>query len=299
MFKRLAVYYKEMFPLLPHFFVAAIMFFEIYFVLLLNDGVTTFHFDHQELIGIFTIFVFLMILRIADDFKDYETDRRLFPHRALPSGRVKKKDLAVALSFIVAVSVLLNVLFMNNIGWFLFLYIYGTLMSFWFFKRDKIQNSLPLALVTHNPVMMILNLYTISFVCYKYNLPLLSLPTVLLAFTMYFPSLIWEVCRKIRAPKDETEYVTYSMLFGYKKATRFIEVVTLLDILTNFVLLWNISHVGVVVLVLNVIWMTVQFEQFIKDPTRFNIRERVERYTYITETTMVLSVAVYLLMGVL
>ena len=147
--------------------------------------------------------------------------------------------------------------------------------------------------------MMILNLYTISFVCYKYNLPLLSLPAVLLAFTMYFPSLIWEVCRKIRAPKDETEYVTYSMLFGYKKATRFIEVVTLLDILTNFVLLWNISHVGVVVLVLNVIWMTVQFEQFIKDPTRFNIRERVERYTYITETTMVLSVAVYLLMGVL
>ena len=112
-----------------------------------------------------------------------------------------------------------------------------------------IQNSLPLALVTHNPVMMILNLYTISFVCYKYNLPLLSLPTVLLAFTMYFPSLIWEVCRKIRAPKDETEYVTYSKLFGYKKATRFIEVVTLLDILTNFVLLWNISHVGVVVLV--------------------------------------------------
>ena len=116
---------------------------------------------------------------------------------------------------------------------------------------------------------------------------------------MYFPSLIWEVCRKIRAPKDETEYVTYSKLFGYKKATRFIEVVTLLDILTNFALLWNISHVGVLVLVLNVIWMTIQFEQFIKDPTRFNIRERVERYTYITETTMVLSVAVYLLMGVL
>ena len=31
MFKRLAVYYKEMFPLLPRFFLlAAIMFFEIY-----------------------------------------------------------------------------------------------------------------------------------------------------------------------------------------------------------------------------------------------------------------------------
>ena len=47
---------------------------------------------------------------------------------------------------------------------------------------------------------------------------------------------------------------------------------------------------------LNVIWMTVQFEQFIKDPTRFNIRRRVERYTYITERPW-FSVAVYLLMG--
>ena len=90
-------------------------------------------------------------------------------------------------------------------------------MSFWFFKRDKIQNSLPLALVTHNPVMMILNLYTISFVCYKYNLPLLSLPTVLLAFTMYFPSLIWEVCRKIPGTKRRDRVCDLFYAFGYKK----------------------------------------------------------------------------------
>ena len=51
MFKRLAVYYKEMFPLLPRF-CGCHHVFGIYFVLLLNDGVTTFHFDHQELIGI-------------------------------------------------------------------------------------------------------------------------------------------------------------------------------------------------------------------------------------------------------
>ena len=76
MFKRLAIYYKEMFPLGSRFIVTAIMFFEIYFVLLLNDGVTSFNFNYQELIGIFTIFVFLMILRIADDFKDYETDQQ-------------------------------------------------------------------------------------------------------------------------------------------------------------------------------------------------------------------------------
>lgn len=299
MLKRLAIYFREMYPLLPRFGLATIMFFEIYFVLLLNTGVKTFQIGFQEFIGVFTIFVFLMILRIADDFKDYETDRRLFPERALPSGRVLKKDLAVALSVIVSISVLLNLFFMNNQGWFLFLYIYGTLMSFWFFKKDKIQNSLPLALVTHNPVMMILNIYTITFVCYKYGLPLLSLPTILLAFTMYFPSLIWEISRKIRAPKDETEYVTYSKLFGYQKATRFVQVITLLDIVTNIILLWKISLLGVLVLLANVIWMTIRFQQYIQNPNRFNIKEQVERYTYITEITMVISVALYLLVGML
>ena len=299
MLKRLAIYFREMYPLLPRFGLATIMFFEIYFVLLLNTGVKTFQIGFQEFIGVFTIFVFLMILRIADDFKDYETDRRLFPERALPSGRVLKKDLAVALSVIVSISVLLNLFFMNNQGWFLFLYIYGTLMSFWFFKKDKIQNSLPLALVTHNPVMMILNIYTITFVCYKYGLPLLSLPTILLAFTMYFPSLIWEISRKIRAPKDETEYVTYSKLFGYQKATRFVQVITLLDIVTNIILLWKISLLGVLVLVANVIWMTIRFQQYIQNPNHFNIKEQVERYTYITEITMVISVALYLLIGML
>ncbi|MDQ0222393.1 UbiA family prenyltransferase [Streptococcus moroccensis] len=297
MLSRLATYYKEMYPIIPRFLLAVIMFFEIYFVLLLNQGVHTFDIGIQEFVGIFTIFVFLMILRIADDFKDYETDRRLFPERALPSGRVKKSDLAIALGVVVAISVLLNILFMNNIGWFLFLYIYGTLMSFWFFQKDKIQNSLPMALVTHNPVMMVLNIYTISFVCYKYQLPLLSWTTVLLAFTMYFPSLIWEISRKIRAPKDETAYVTYSKLFGYQRVTRFVQFLTLLDILTNIALLWGISKLGVLVLVVNVLWMTIQFQQYIKDPTRFSIKERVERYTYITETTMVVAVALYLLIG--
>ena len=294
MLKRLLTYYKEMYPLIPRFLLAIIYFFEIYFILLLNVGKSDFSIGIQEWTGVWTIFTFLMALRIADDFKDYEHDQRLFPDRALPSGRVKKRDLAIALAVMVTITVVLNVIFMNNIGWFLFLFIYGTLMSLWFFSKAKIQKSLPLALVTHNPVMMVMNIYIITFVCYKYQLPLLSLPTVLLAFTMYFPSLIWEISRKIRAPKDETEYVTYSQLFTYQKATRFVQVLTIIDILTNFILLWNISKIGVVVLFANVIWMTIQFQQFIHDPTRFNIKNRVERYTYITETTMVLSVAAHL-----
>lgn len=285
-----------MYPLGQRFGLAIIYFLEIYFVLLLNVGMTDFNLGIQEFVGTYTIFSFLMILRIADDFKDYELDRRLFSHRALPSGRVYKRDLAWALAFIVTSSTVLNFMYMNNFYWFLFLYIYGTLMALWFFQKNKIQQSLPLALVTHNPVMMVLNLYIISFVCYKYSLPLLSWPTFLLAFTMYFPSLIWEISRKIRAPKDETEYVTYSKLFGYERATKFVRNLTLLDIVTNILLLWNISSIGVVILLANVLWMTRQFQQYIAEPSRFSLKAKVERYTYITEATMVLAVVWHLIL---
>lgn len=297
MIKRWQIYLKEMYPLPTRSLVAVIYFFEIYFVLLLNRGINHFQIGIQEVVGVYTIFAFLLILRIADDFKDYETDLRLFPHRALPSGRVKKEDLSVLLALVVLSSVLLNVLFMNNLPFFIFLYVYGLAMSLWFFQKAKIQNSLLMALVTHNPVMMILNIYVLSFVCIKYQLSAFNWTTFLLAFTMYFPSLIWEIARKIRAPQEETAYVTYSKLFGYQRVTRFVRNLTLVDICTNFILLWQISKLGVGVLVINVVWMVWIFEKYLKNPLVFKLIDKVERYTIITEATMVISVILYLLGG--
>ncbi len=295
MIKRLNIYCKEMYPIIPRLFVGAIIFAEIYFIMLLNHGVTSFDIRIEEAVGSFTIFSFLFMLRIADDFKDYDTDLMLFPERPLPSGRVRKKDLAIFLSILIVVTKALNIVFMNNVPFFLFLFAYGILMSLWFFQKSKIQKNLFLALLTHNPIMMVMNVYIISFACIKYGLPYFSLTNVLVAFTLYFPALIWEVSRKIKAPQDETEYMTYSKKFGYKKATRFVLFITLADIITNFLLVYRLNSIAVAVLFLNVAWMTRKFLVFMKDPTRFELIKKVERYTYITEFTMVLVVALYLL----
>lgn len=297
MFRRLSVYFQEMYPIVPRFALGLIVFGEIHFIILLNAGIRSFHLGIQELIGGFTVFSFLLWLRIADDFKDYELDCRLFAHRPLPSGRVHKKDLAVFVTVLIAVTVLLNFVFMNNFGFFLFLYIYGTLMSLWFFNKKKIQKSLPLALITHNPVQMIMNIYIISFTCRKYGLPLFTWVNFLAAWTLYFPALIWEISRKIRAPEDETEYVTYSSLFGYRKPVRFILLLTWVDIMTNFLLVWNLNRITVAALLLDVSWMTVKFLQFIKEPSQFAIVDKVERYTYIQESLMLLTIPVYLIWG--
>lgn len=297
MLKRLNIYFKEMFPIIPRLMLGYLLAAEIYFIVLLNAGITEFNLGIQELVLGFTVFSFACWLRIADDFKDYELDCRLFSHRPLPSGRVTKKDLKIFVSILIGITLLLNLIIMNNFIFCAILYTYGSLMAVWFFQKHKIQKSLPMALVTHNPVQMILNTYVISFVIIKYNLKPFTLHNILAVFTLYFPILIWEVARKIRAPKDETEYVTYSKLFGYKKATNFIMIVTIIDIITNFILVWNLNKISVVALLGAVSWMTWKFIDFKKDPTRYKIVDQVEKYTYIQETLMIITVVVTLLFG--
>lgn len=297
MLKRLNIYFNEMYPIIPRLFLGIIVFSEIYFIMLLNHGITDFKISIGEFVGGFTVFSFLLLLRIADDFKDYELDCRLFPQRPLPSGRVKKKDLAIFLTVLVIVTVVLNISFMNNIPYFFFLYFYGSLMSVWFFQKNKIQKSLPLALVTHNPVQIILNIYIITFACIKYDIPFFNITNILVVFTLYFPALIWEISRKIRAPKDETEYVTYSKLFGYKKATNFVMILTIVDIITNFLLVYNLNKIALAALLINVIWIICKFRSFIKNPEQFKLVDKVERYTYITEIIMIAVVVIYLMVG--
>ncbi|MBE5872866.1 MAG: prenyltransferase [Lachnospiraceae bacterium] len=297
MLKRLHIYFKERYPIVARLILGCIVFLEIHFIILLNYGVTSFHIGIQEAVGAYTVFAFLFWLRVADDLKDYETDMRLFPDRPLPSGRVYKKDIVIICIILELIAVVLNLIFMNNILFFCILYAYGYLMSKWFFKKKVIQPSLPLALVTHNPVQMFVNVYIISFTVIKYDLEPVSLITIMTLWTLYFPALIWEVSRKIKAPKDENDYTTYSKLFGYKKSTKFVMILTLVDIVTNMILVFNLNKITIVLFALLVSWMVWKFVSFIKNPDQFAIVQKVEIYTYIQESLMLLTIVVFLLVG--
>lgn len=91
MLKRLHIYFKERYPIVPRIILGLIVFMEIYFIVLLNNGITKFNIGIQEIVGAYTVFAFLLWLRIADDLKDYETDKKLFKDRPLPSRKNYKK----------------------------------------------------------------------------------------------------------------------------------------------------------------------------------------------------------------
>ncbi len=295
MLKRLNIYLKEMYPVIPRLILGFIMFFEIYFLVIITNGATDIHIGFQEIIGAVTVFSFLLCLRIADEFKDYEVDKRLFPERAYPSGRVKTKDLVTLLSTVCVVMIPLNLIFMNNVVYFIILAVYGVAMSLWFFSKHKIQKSLPLALVTHNPIQIILNLYIISFSCIQYGVKIFTFNNIMILLTLYFPGLIWEISRKTRAPKDETEYVTYSKLFGYEKATKFIMIVMLFDMFTSSYLAYQIYPFAVILVIGSYLWFLTQGRGFIKDPTRYKLVDKVIQYEYITELTVLVMEVIYII----
>lgn len=299
MFKRLDIYLKEMFPLVPRLLLGFVLFFEIYFLVILTNDVPKINVSYEEFIGGYTIFVFLLNLRIADEFKDREVDLKLFSHRPYPSGRVYTKDLAFLMITTLLSSVILNFLFLDNFIYFVILILYGTMMSLWFFNKHKIQKSLVLALITHNPVQIFMNLYIISFACIKYDLQIFTFVNFVIALTLYFPGLIWEVSRKIKAPKDETEYVTYSKLFGYKKATRFIMIVMFFDMITTSFLVYKLFKISIITVVVAYIWLVYQCKAFIKNPEKFKLVDKVEMYEYVAEIMVVVIEVFYIVRRVL
>ena len=297
MLSRMQIYFKAMYPLFPRIFLGFLLFFEIYFLVILTNGkgAIPIQIGIAEIVGSMTIFSFLLVLRVADDFKDYETDRRLFPERPLPSGRVKKTDLAVVLAVIIPVNVVLNLLFLPNTLFFMLLVAYGFFMSFWFFQKYKIQKNLMLALITHNPVQIVMNAYVISFACQKYDISLGTVNNVLILFTLYFPGLVWEIIRKVRAPAEETEYVTYSKLFGYQKPLIFVLCIMALDLFTTSALVWQLYPWAVVSVAVLYLWLTWQCLSFIKNPARFKLINRFEIYEYLAEASVVFFIFAYLM----
>ena len=74
-------------------------------------------------------------------------------------------------------------------------------------------------------------------------------------------------------------------------------ILTLVDIVTNIVLVFNLSKISVLLLICLVIWMTYQFIIFMKEPSKFKIVTKVEKYTYLQESLMLITIIVFLLVG--
>lgn len=74
-------------------------------------------------------------------------------------------------------------------------------------------------------------------------------------------------------------------------------VLTLADVVTNLLLAYRINRFALILLVANVVWITVMFRKYMKDPESFSLISKVDRYAFGTEAIMLFAVAAHLLWG--
>lgn len=157
-----------------------------------------------------------LLIRIMDEFKDYQDDLTNFPNRPLPSGRVKKNDLIALGIFCVLSIIFLSLTSTTLLLWAIMTLGFTFLMLKWFFIEKIMRNSLPLAFITHHPIVLF-NFVYLLLACMQMNSSVgWEMVWYILPICLIFTN--WEIVRKIRAPEQETGYTTYSKIMGPRPA---------------------------------------------------------------------------------
>ncbi len=223
---RIAEYLREMFPLPTYIPYGFAFFAAVYFTLQIFGGGQTLVVTWRAWFGATTVVLMMLLLRIYDELKDLDTDRRLgdggdprYKDRPIVTGRIREEDI-VALRWLVT-----GLLFAFNLPlgapWPLFGFLVPFTvmwMSFRWFFWPAVAENLLLAFVTHNPMVLLLVGYVTGIYVHEFGTYALSWPTLVLAASLWLPLAAWETSRKVRSPEEETEYQTYSQLLGWRVA---------------------------------------------------------------------------------
>lgn len=214
MLKRIAIYLNEMFPL-SSFIGSVLTAVAVQMTYLRLFDVRPDSYGRLVVPGLVLTFVSLLI-RIMDEFKDYQDDLTNFPNRPLPSGRVKQSDLIALGWFCVFMVIFLSLTSMKLLIWGVLTLVFTFLMLKWFFVESIMRKNLPLAFATHHPIVLF-NFVYLLIACSEFY-PGVTMDKALYILPLCLIFTNWEVERKIRAPEQETTYTTYSKIFGPRPA---------------------------------------------------------------------------------
>lgn len=170
-------------------------------------------------VGALTAIVFFFLLRVLDEHKDQDLDRRFRPELPVPRGLVtlaELRNLGIALAGLV---LLLNVLLgLRFVLLLLPAALWATAMTKEFFVRDWLRGHPTAYLVSHMAIMPMVDFYTTGI---DWLAEAAHPPHALVFFLLvtYGNGVLIEVGRKIRAPQDEREGVgTYTRDWGLRAA---------------------------------------------------------------------------------
>jgi hypothetical protein len=156
--RRIASYFRVMFPLHVNVPAAAFMFYGFYIMaqLMASDEVRV---GVDSLFGFATVVLSLLLFRLIDELKDEDVDAQLFPERPLVTGAVRYSDVRVlALGTILALLAL-------NVGrgvatdvYFVYFVLFVLSWQWWLFPQE-VAPRVGLVFLTHQPLVPLLFAY--------------------------------------------------------------------------------------------------------------------------------------------
>jgi 4-hydroxybenzoate polyprenyltransferase len=169
----------------------------------------------HAVVGSITALLLFFLLRIADEFKDFEEDSRYRPYRAVPRGLVSLRELGwIALGALV-VQIGLNAAIIPSILPALLVpLLWLALMTKEFFVRDWLKSRPIVYMISHMLIMPAIDLYTTGL---DWLVAGTGPPRGIEFFLVvtFLNGIVVEVGRKIRTPDAEEPNVeTYSALYG-------------------------------------------------------------------------------------
>ncbi|MGD9580968.1 MAG: UbiA family prenyltransferase [Vampirovibrionia bacterium] len=191
------------------------------------------------IIGVITSFLFFFLLRIFDEFKDYEKDSKYQPYRAVPRGLISLKELGKVALIVIILQIALNAIFMPvMLLSYLIVMIYMSLMTKEFFVKSWLNKRPIIYMWSHMLIMPLIDFYTTGLDWLNARVYPPDGLIYFLAVT-FFNGIIIEFGRKIRAKEAEEVGVdTYSSLYGPVKAS----IIWLVILLVTFCFALKASH---------------------------------------------------------
>lgn len=263
------IYQKERFPILMYIpMILAFSFSAVSYSSLLRSGRIN---PWAVVVSFITSFSFFMLLRIADEHKDYEEDLRYRPYRPVPRGLVTLRELffvgVALLALQLACALLLNP---HILPLLLVLWIYYACMTKEFFAPEWLKRHLFVYMFSHMLIMPLLDMYAAA--CdFLPTQGYAFIPQMLwFVLSSFFDGTVVELCRKMRAPEDEEEGVqTYSVMWGRPRSVAVVLVAMVLSLISTGVATWKIGGFHIAVPVLFCVWIlcSIPLFQYLKDPS--------------------------------
>lgn len=174
----------------------------------------TYKINYLTMVPMFIVaFLQFLMVRIADEFKDYEEDCKYRPYRPVPRGLITLGELKILWIICAVIQLVITLIYNKDaLILLLFVWVYFAIMSKDFFLKKFLDKHLLITVTLDEILLPILVLYLASYIHIDSNIWTLLLMS-------YIISWIVEIARKIRCKQDEEKGVkTYTAVFGINGA---------------------------------------------------------------------------------